>query len=494
VVDTIIQGDALTVLKTLPDEFIDCCVTSPPYWGLRDYGVECQLGLEKTPEEYVAKMVEVFREVRRVLKKEGTLWLNLGDSYAGGGRASGQGLKPKDLVGIPWRVAFALQASYYKGKIKNELDRMWAAAMLDAEGNISVSQYETNGRQKSNIYITITNSSMPIIEKCDSLFEQDMKHIYEKSAPLNVPVFRWDVERIENKAMFIREIYPYLVAKKKQAILGYTFLDMQKALFSKKKGYLLEQQEKRGWISDAMSKLNHGESIDLPNWVIEPPSLYEQGFYLRQDIIWSKPNPMPESVTDRCTKAHEYVFLLTKSARYYYDQEAIKEPVKDSSVARLIQDVEGQQGSSRVPGKTNGPMKAVRFGGNKQCPDTRLQSGKEWNPKMAGGGTNISGHAGYFKADGTPFNGLMVNKKSVWTITTKPFKEAHFATFPEDLIRPMILAGCPEGGIVLDPFIGSGTVARVAVEHRRHYIGIDLNTQYVEMAEKRRQTTQRLFV
>ena len=361
-IDTIIQGDALTVLKTLPDEFIDCCVTSPPYWGLRDYGVEGQLGLEKTPEEYVAKMVEVFRETRRVLKKEGTCWVNIGDSYAtsppgnkeppkdedgvykrrmdrqlGHGEDANKiwhtpksiGLKPKDLVGIPWRVAFALQAD---------------------------------------------------------------------------------------------------------------------------------------------------------------------GWYLRQDIIWHKPNPMPESVTDRCTKAHEYVFLMAKSKKYYFDNEAIKEPVKDSSVARLIQDVEGQQGSGRVPGKTNGPMKAVKFGGNKQCPDTRLQSGKEWNPKMAGGGTNIPGHAGYFKADGTPFNGLMVNKKSVWTVTTKPFKGAHFATFPPDLIEPMILAGCPEGGIVLDPFIGSGTTAKVAVEHRRRYIGIDLNTQYVEMAEKRRQTTQRLFV
>jgi DNA modification methylase len=277
----ILQGDWIEQLKTLPSESVQCVCTSPPYWGLRDYGVSGQLGLEKTPEEYVEKLVVGFREVKRVLRNDGTVWLNLGDSYAGSGKCSGRtwedgnipnmsgkqhsnagslsvgktdiprGLKPKDLVGIPWRVAFALQAD---------------------------------------------------------------------------------------------------------------------------------------------------------------------GWYLRQDIIWAKPNPMPESVTDRCTKSHEYIFLLTKSARYFYDNDAIKEPLKDSSVARLIQDVENQEGSARVPGKTNGNMKAVLFGGTNRCPDTRLQSGKEWTPKMAGGGTNVPGHSGYFKANGSPFNGATANKKSVWTI------------------------------------------------------------------------------
>jgi DNA modification methylase len=295
----IIQGDCLDVLRTMPEASVHTCVTSPPYFGLRDYGVDGQIGLEDTPDAYVARLVEVFREVRRVLRDDGTLWLNLGDSYTpnrtyqvpstkggpkhGPGQSAGgkgvkvpEGLKPKDLIGIPWRVAFALQAD---------------------------------------------------------------------------------------------------------------------------------------------------------------------GWYLRQDIIWHKPNPMPESVRDRCTKAHEYIFMLTKGPRYFYDQEAIKEPLADSSHARLAQNIAAQAGSSRVPGKTNGNMKAV--GGN------------------------------------------MRNRRSVWTVTTKPFKGAHFATFPPDLIEPCVLAGAPEGGTVLDPFGGSGTTGLVAVNAGRKAVLIELNPEYVEMAKGR---------
>ena len=340
----IICGDALMELAKLPDASVHCCITSPPYWGLRDYGCAGQFGLEKTPEEYVSKLVAVFQEVKRVLRDDGTLWLNLGDSYAGSGMTGGTdskegsagrtarmfhgnrrdtviGLKQKDLIGIPWRVAFALQAD---------------------------------------------------------------------------------------------------------------------------------------------------------DW------------YLRQDIIWAKPNPMPESVRDRCTKAHEYVFMLSKKARYYYDAEAIKEPIKNTSAARLIQDIDSQVGSNRIPGKTNGPMKAVKFGGNKQCPDTRLQSGKEWHPSMAGGGTSYrNGHSGYFDKDGKPLTGIMANKKSVWTVTTQGYREAHFATFPPELIKPMVLAGCPEGGTVLDPFAGSGTTGMVAENLGRNSILIELNPKYIELIRKR---------
>lgn len=334
-INTVIQGDCLDVMKSMPDNFVNCCVTSPPYWGLRDYGVEGQLGLEKTPNEYVEKIVNVFREVKRILKKDGTLWLNLGDSYnsTDAGKNPGgfqgkqmrnneqmnnaytrhgdtlkgkiKGLKPKDLVGIPWRVAFALQAD---------------------------------------------------------------------------------------------------------------------------------------------------------------------GWYLRQDIIWSKPNPMPESVTDRCTKSHEYIFLMAKSERYYFNQESIRTPLKDISIARLAQNIESQKGSDRVPFKTNGNMKAVR---------------KQYDKSMAGGGSKIKGHNGYFDEYGNLICGDTANKKSVWTITTKPFKEAHFATFPEDLIVPCIFAGCPEGGIVFDPFIGSGTTGVVAMKYDRNFIGIELNAEYIEMANER---------
>ena len=390
----LLQGDCTKVLATLPDASVQCCVTSPPYWGLRDYGADSQLGLEATPEEYVANMVAVFREVRRVLRDDGTLWLNLGDSYASighkksnsgygtsglsGGIAqkhfplshenNGDGLKNKDLVGIPWRVAFALQAD---------------------------------------------------------------------------------------------------------------------------------------------------------------------GWWLRQDIIWHKPNPMPESVTDRCTKAHEYIFLLTKSAKYFYDSEAVKE---------------------------RGAMVAGDSAGSSQR-DTQETHG------LGGGNSGINLAKQKLAAELQEKGYSTRNKRSVWTVTTKPFRGAHFATFPPDLIEPCILAGtsengqCPKCGkswkrimekigvstyekmggknggykkmrdesmrrgetgvgdtrdsngnivwyeatpkkfvgwqpdcacgldpiasVVLDPFSGAGTTGVVAVQHGRRYIGIELNPDYLEMSRKR---------
>ena len=282
-----LQGDCREVLKTLPDGSIHCCVTSPPYFGLRDYGVSGQIGLEQTPDEYVAQLVAVFREVRRVLRGDGTLWLNLGDSYSGGGRkprtddpklparemtTRPSAMKPKDIIGIPWRVAFALQAD---------------------------------------------------------------------------------------------------------------------------------------------------------------------GWYLRQDIIWHKPNPMPESVTDRCTKAHEYVFLLTKSAKYYYDAEAINEAAESGPRQRTRKIGEGQN--------------------------------TEVGTKGCAGGTDTR------------------NKRSVWTVATHPYSEAHFATFPPALIRPMILAGCPKGGTVLDPFGGAGTTGKVSQELGRNSIMIELNPRYIDLQHKRTQ-------
>ena len=294
----IIQGDCLKVLPTLPAESVHCCVTSPPYLGLRDYGCEGQIGLESTPDAYVSKMVDVFLEVRRVLRDDGTLWLNLGDSYfnsrpGSGGKCvlpragksmtegryhdakrdfTGTGIKPKDLIGIPWRVAFALQAD---------------------------------------------------------------------------------------------------------------------------------------------------------------------GWYLRQDIIWHKPNPMPESVRDRCTKAHEYLFLLSKSARYFYDADAVKEST----------------------GKGGGRPR--QFGATKQ----------EGTLRQDIGNTFID-------------NGAR-NRRSVWTVSTKPYSGAHFAVYPPELIRPCIRAGCPEGGTVLDPFNGSGTTGAVATQENRQYIGIELNPEYIALAENR---------
>ena len=305
------EGDALEVLRDeVAASCVQTCVTSPPYWGLRDYGIEGQIGLEPTPEEYVERLVMVFREVRRVLRDDGTLWLNLGDSYARSpekgekfrgksrqflqhnanglsGPSVPEHLKPKDLVGTPWRVAFALQAD---------------------------------------------------------------------------------------------------------------------------------------------------------------------GWYLRSDIIWAKPNPMPESVTDRPTKAHEYLFLLAKRERYYYDAEAIREPARPESASRYAYGFKD---------KKSGTTKGMRECGEHQP-----------------------------RGDSVPIvsldqNPLGRNRRTVWTIPTQPFAAAHFAVFPPALVEPCILAGAPERGVVLDPFAGSGTVGVVCRKHRRRFVGIELNPEYAQMARGR---------
>jgi DNA modification methylase len=309
---TVIIGDCRDKLPLLPDESVHCVVTSPPYFGLRDYGVAGQIGLEPTPDAYVAEMVAVFRDVRRVLRKDGTLWLNLGDSYANDGKWGGStggkhvsalhgdsgvgrrkvstGLKPKDLIGIPWRVAFALQAD---------------------------------------------------------------------------------------------------------------------------------------------------------------------GWWLRSDIVWFKPNPMPESVLDRPTRAHEFVFLMAKSDRYFYDNDAIREPYNEGSLSRYDSPMQGVAPNARQP---HGDIDRRE----------REKGIKQPNP-------------------------LGRNRRSVWPIASHPFSEAHFATFPPALIEPCIKAGCPAGGTVLDPFGGAGTTGLVADRLGRDAILIELNPDYAAMAERRIKADGGLF-
>jgi len=301
VIPLIFNADAALMLRhCVQDGSVQTCVTSPPYFGLRDYGHAGQIGLEATPDEYVAKLVEVFREVRRVLADDGTLWLNIGDSYVGsannGGSASktmqgtqaatgknlptkrGEGLKHKDLIGIPWMLAFALRAD---------------------------------------------------------------------------------------------------------------------------------------------------------------------GWYLRQDIIWHKPNPMPESVRDRCTKAHEYIFLFSKQARYYFDSEAMQEPaVGGATGAAASFKRSGSKRNQTIPGQGYGTHRPER--------------------------------------EDVVYNETR-NRRSVWTVATRPYKGAHFATFPPDLIEPCILAGSRPGDTVLDPFMGSGTTAEVAIRHGRKVIGCELNSEYIPL-------------
>lgn len=323
---TIICGDALTELRKLPDESVNCCVTSPPYWGLRDYGVEGQIGLESSPQAFIGRLVEVFSEVRRVLRKDGTLWLNLGDTYAstwscgrrnavGSGACdygnrqtrTGNGIKEKDLVGIPWRVAFALQ--------------------LD-------------------------------------------------------------------------------------------------------------------------------------------------GWFLRQDIIWSKPNPMPESVRDRCTKSHEYVFLLSKSPKYNFNSEAIAEVAARAEEAIYDNGKNGlHSGASHAGnGSSTRKFKAGTSGNLERKPGSARGCPTDT-------GSNVCGSV--------PWEGITRNRRSVWTVATRPYPGAHFATFPPELIEPMVLAGCPVGGTVLDPFAGSGTTLEVAQRLGRKAIGVELNPQYVKLIHKR---------
>jgi DNA modification methylase len=305
---TIHHGSALSVLQGMADKSVHCCVTSPPYFGLRDYGVDGQIGLEKTPDEFVAKLVEVFREVRRVLRDDGTCWVNLGDSYCsqggpqvaqtkwqvngasdgqngGASRAAIVGLKPKDLIGIPWRVAFALQAD---------------------------------------------------------------------------------------------------------------------------------------------------------------------GWYLRSDIIWHKPNPMPESVTDRPTKAHEYLFLLAKSERYFFDSDAIAESAK----------YPGDQGFLR------GPVDGC------DSENVAWRAKSQQDRKLAGVDSKTAGKA-------------TRNKRTVWTLATQATPDAHFATFPIELPETCIKAACPEDGIVLDPFAGSGTTGLAAIKNGRRFVGIELNVEYIGIARNR---------
>jgi DNA modification methylase len=464
---TILQGDCLEQLRTLPDESVHCCVSSPPYWGLRDYGHAGQIGLEPTPEEYVAKLVSVFSEVRRVLRKDGTLWLNLGDSYAqngsdaeggrdanrstlGGGKdtlknarrcVGAHGLKPKDLCGIPWRVAQALQAPHYTGRIKDVQDRIWLAAMIDAEGCMFIHKRKAGSdsgarftkadgtevcyERTQDTYgagLEVANTSLAIIERCLAIVGKGS--ICSQSPSQNnrrkQTIYRWNLRTSECRDV-VREIYPHLVAKQHQARLLCA---------------CPSSGEDADSAHQSMIALHNGgtATIDFK----EPASMFVPGWYLRSDIIWSKANPMPESVTDRPTKAHEYIFLLSKSERYWYDAEAIKEA----------------GGQPKPCGPKNDASR------------------------------NDGGRCQIVRGDGETRN-----KRTVWTVPTAPYSEAHFATFPPDLIKPCILAGCPAGGTVLDPFGGSGTTGTVALELGRKAILIELNPAYVELIEQRTNVT-----
>ena len=336
-------GECRAVMAEMPAESVHCVVTSPPYWGLRDYGTDGQLGLEPTPEAYVANMVAVFREVRRVLRADGTLWLNLGDSYAGSGRGA-------------WNVSDEVK---------------------DAAG---------------------------------------VKEVYR---PKVRPVGDSARDNAVTKGAGDDRVPPGCKPK---------------------------------------------DLVGIP-WMVAF-ALRADGWYLRSDIIWSKPNPMPESVTDRPTKAHEYLFLLSKSARYFYDSDAVRLP-GHTPQHRNIDSIQ-VHGEARPPG-TN-VHTGLHRASDKQRGHSRRHAGfnDRWDAmekaEQVAGGANL---------------------RTVWTIATEPYPGAHFATFPRKLVEPCVKAGCPEGGTVLDPFAGSGTTLLVAQALGRKGIGIDLNPEYLEMAVRR---------
>ena len=535
---TVYQGDCREVMASMEPESVHCVVTSPPYWGLRDYGTatwvggdpdcshriaatgstqnkgnnnregtpfrercgrcgavreDAQLGLEPTPEEYVENMVAVFREVRRVLRSDGTVWLNLGDSYAGSGpsgaayqsettrrRAEGDGtdgafrvskrlaergltyaekkpvpppgLKPKDLVGIPWRVAFALQQPYYAGRIADERDRTWLAALMDGEGTFTI--LATTGQSGAFSYPPIAQVRMTselVVRKAASLVGVASPAQYPPSGTGRA-VYQWR-QSGRRAADIARELYPYLLEKRRQALIAWNHQEVRDG-YETKRGVSMpsEARAKQLVCRDLIRRLNHGEHVDIPTWMSEPPSLTEPGWYLRSDVIWSKPNPMPESVTDRPTKAHEYLFLLSKAPRYYYDADAVREPHTTPDGMGWAANGKGERYSTSDYGTHRGAADFTRQGEGLQA--------------MGG-------------------NPLGRNLRSVWTVATQPYPGAHFATFPEKLVEPCLKAGCPTLGTVLDPFAGSGTTGRVAQRLSRRAVLIDLNADYLVQAMNR---------
>lgn len=478
----LVQANALHL--PLADESVQCVVTSPPYWGLRDYKIIGQLGLERTPEEYVAQIVAVFREVRRVLRDDGTVWLNLGDSYAGhhGNRrvpdefapsnkpgyvenmrtttVGISGLKPKDLVGIPWRVAFALQAPYYTGTIKRVEDRIWLAAIVDGEGCMFIHKRkagQSNGQgyeRKNDTYgsgLEVANCHESIVRRCMEITGRGSVCFQDKESRLknrNQRLFRWNLRSNECREV-IREIYPYLIGKQHEARLAYNCPSSGRDAERAHVGLIALHN---GFPSD----------IDFP----EPPNCLEPGWYLRSDIIWSKNNPMPESVQDRPTRSHEYLFLLTKAARYYYDAAAIRTPAK-SKTTKFPDGWDtglGAHGTYHRNGREQGKK------ADKQRGHSRRHDG--FNDRWDAMEKSEQQQHG-------------ANARSVWTIATQPYKGAHFATFPTALVTPCILAGSRPGDIILDPFAGSGTVGLVCQQTKRQFIGCDLNMAYLRQAQQR---------
>ena len=374
---TILQGDCLQRLRELPDESVHCCVTSPPYWGLRDYGVAGQMGLEATLGEHMDGMVALFREVRRVLRKDGTCWVNYGDAYA----SAPNGRSAADT------------------KAAGNDDRTFRDKPISTVGPI----YDPNHEKGSRVGASGNKGNSAADHRGRVVAEGVLKPKDRMMMPARLAI-----------------------------------------------------------------------------------ALQEDGWWLRDEIIWHKPNPMPSSVKDRTTPAHEMIYLLSKSSKYYFDQEAIKEPASENTHARKA-GANSRINVDRVPRpRKSNKQQATADASNASTKRTMGGFNERWDAKerkIAEAGSGIKNNSSFQKAveDIVPFR----NKRSVWTVAPKAFTEAHFATFPPALIEPCILAGAPEGGTVLDPFFGAGTTGLVCQQLKRNCIGIELNPEYVKIAQKR---------
>ena len=476
----IINGDCRAILPTLESDSIYSILTSQPYWGLRDYGGEGQIGVVPTLDAYVETMAALGDELWRVLKPQGTFFLNLGDSYSMSTKGSSgkgdkqvsnagtiladrrwaiqHGLKPKDLCGVPWSVAKALQAPRYTGKIKAERDRVWLAAIIDGEGTICGTSHlrSDDGRVRTSARVFITNSCDLMLNEANRIWPASR---HEHCAPGDghfgtKEVNRWIASSADGQAQLLAELYPYFVSKKQQALVGWNLLQFQRdGRRLGQSGLAAEVREKRELLCSVLSDLNHARPVVIPDWLKEPPDLHKPGWWLRSAIVWAKPNPMPESVTDRPTSAYEMVFLLTKAERYFYDADAIAEkafqPVGELATA------------------------SCRFSQHNLAEIGQNQS----NSSSLGANHGASTR----------------NARNVWAIATQPFKGSHFATMPPDLAERCIKAGCPRDGHVLDPFGGAGTTGLVADRLGRNATLIELNPAYRDMASNRVQDDSPLF-
>lgn len=443
----------MDVLKDLVGP-VNTTITSPPYWRLRDYGHPQQLGQEKTPEEYIENLCLIFDQVHRITEPDGTLWVNIGDTYWN-----------KQLTGVPWALAKALGGPRYKGLIKAERDRVWLAATVDAEGCICGFYHErpehseTHRDVRTGLNITITNTSEALLAEANRIWPASHRtHQSPGEGHLGkLTSYRWIAHSVDKNTMLMRELYPYLIVKKKQALLAYNLLlFMEDAKHLGKTPEKFEIWEKRKLLVETISKLNKRQPADIPSWCVEPPALVEPGWILRSDVIWHKLGGVPETCKDRPSRNHEYLFLFAKNRKYFYDYTAVLEPHTNPWAIDCIKKAQ-ESGQTERPRSNPFSKEERRAKGTKGI--TRAEYGVLMNP-------------------------LGKNKRTVWSVKPAHDKRNHFATFPEDLIKPCIIACCPLGGYVLDPFCGTATTGKVSLANGRNFIGIELVEASADMAEE----------